>query len=410
MRSALQSTSGSRLIPGLSRRLLLKRGISTAAVAYALGPASADACHLTKTCWQGDTSTNTSTSTSTTSGGKTIYAGNYSQLKSAFAKIPSGGTIRLKNGTFSGSGTLKLSTSNVRIVAVNRLKAIIACNLDLAGGRITLEGVHMRGRSINSRGAYNRITRCRSTDAGTAINLFSGGNARVDHCEIMNWRYRGIHVRPKSGARNVIIEKNYFTNTRKVGGACIGLGASRHDSPVRSNAYVQYNLIYNNKSNDSAIMCKSSYNTIRHNTLLNSTYCYNRHGDYNKYIANWIENSKGIFLNDLKCKAIGNEVRSCVQGIQVAGGNIKPSQSQYYDNKWPYAEGTKLSGNRANRTAIGVSYSWSPRLPARNIIIEKHTGPIKFLNVKGVTRRSGSSESIPKAYKLARSKVGVNAS
>ena len=195
----------------------------------------------------------------------------------------------------------------------------------------------MRGQGIISRGDYNRITRCRSTDANTAIFLIAGGNARVDRCEVVNWRYRGINVRPKSGARNVIIEKCYLTNSLKVGGAGIGLGVSRHDSPIRSNAYVQYNLIENNKSNDAAIMCKSSYNTIRHNTLVNSTFCYNRHGDCNEFIANWIEDSKGIFLNDMKCKVIGNEVRGCVQGIQVACGNIPPDQSQYYDNKWPYA-------------------------------------------------------------------------
>ena len=145
-------------------------------------------------------------------------------------------------------------------------------------------------------------SRFRDTE-GTAVVLSGGVRPRVDHCEFVGIRGRGITVKPGGGkVRNPLIDRNDFRDfVGPAGGDAfeavqLGVGEEDSDTPLR--ATLQYNLFEGLRVDPETVAVRSSGNTVRFNTLVRARNLANPHGEDNLYLGNWAEESEGLLIHD----------------------------------------------------------------------------------------------------------------
>jgi len=227
---------------------------------------------------------------------------------------------------------------------------------------------------------------------------------------VKDFKGRGIVVKMQGGGsypKNAKIDHNYLHDARgneDHDAEAIQIGQSFNNTDQSANAIVEYNLLQRVSVDPEAISIKSSGNTIRYNTLVDSdANIMIRHGENNLIAGNWCENSRGIVVHDADNKVVGNKCKnSGYYGIRIMGGNLKPGVTS--GSGYPYADGTLVSGNDSDRLIIGQTFAGS--LSARNTRIEAHKGPIQRGNDVGTTIVSSRSVTAPTPKKLSSSDVG----
>lgn len=341
------------------------------------------------------------------------------ELRNALAAAKPGDEILLGDGTYAGEFRLRADgrpDAPIVLRAARRFGATLVDRITLAGRHGVLAELAFTGEGqpllAND---FCRLTRCRVTRPTrvAAIGIVRGRSCRVDHCEISDFVQRGINVDLDDPVEAPRIDHNYLHDQKRGGGnagSAIGVGQTAVHNLKTPHAIVEYNLL-ENTAHSETIACKSSGNLVQFNTVLDGRTINNRHGKNNSYIANWIEDSHGLNLNDRGCMAIGNRLVNCKVGLRVSAGTDAPDDvGSGKANKFPFGEGCLFVDNEADELIVGyVAERWKDPMPARDTQIEGHRGRIVYGLETGTRVMDGTKRAVPQPVRLTRDQVGPDA-
>lgn len=359
---------------------------------------------------------------------RTVTVTNSGQLQAALANAQAGDHIVLANGTYSGNFTATRGGAAGRPVIIrsqNLLGATLTSPISLRAQYIILQGIDFTGGgaislSASNTAAFRNRLRNPSTEGG--IITISGGitDWRVAYNEGIGWKRRGIYV-SMGGASGPFptrgrIDHNYMHNMDPIGhgsngGYAIGLGTDRAETNKRTNSQVDHNLVVDVPADEST-MSKSSGTTWLQNTLINSDWMNNRHGSYNKYISNWIENSKGINVTGRETEVIGNKFINASQGIRIKAGTIDPEAYATFRtaSSTPRAIDAKIIANGNVRVLVGErqGVAGQATLPALRTLIRDHQGTVQLEFHEGTIdqRTQAAGVNFPAPVKMTPAMVG----
>jgi hypothetical protein len=261
------------------------------------------------------------------------------------------------------------------------------------------------------------MTRCRQTDTeGIAVLVSKGVGVEVDRNELSGMRDRGISVSPDPGApsalRGTRIHRNLLRDFVGVPGTnvheAVQLGQTKSHTDINVGAVLELNLFERVGVDSECVSVKSSGNQVRLNTLLDcAAHLTNRHGNGNDFVANWLEGTNGIRLQDRGGRAIGNRLRGSANGLQVMCGNVSaagwPGSGTH-----PAADGWLLVGNDADKCKVGQAFD-GHGVRATGTRLEAHVGTVTFGDHTGTSQGGTASVPVPAPRRLARSEVGPGA-
>jgi hypothetical protein len=276
----------------------------------------------------------------------TINVSSVSGLQSAINNANPGDTIIAANGTYTLSSTLSIgcagtSTSHITIKAANTSGSTI----NGSGGVSFTSGaayVDFQGFVLNQTGSIGiptgsdhiRVTRCTvqlSIPSGSDVSYFniSGDNVQIDHCELRNKSTLGemldISGSGTQVARNLWVHHNYFHDFSSPGGngaETIRWGLSGL-SLSTGNGLCEYNLFVRCTGENELISNKSSGNTYRYNTFLDSVGAQmsQRHGNFNLIYGNYFRNTDGIRIYGDDNQIWSNYLEGNSSGINIGNGD-----------------------------------------------------------------------------------------
>lgn len=359
---------------------------------------------------------------------RTVNVNNSGGLQTALNNAEAGDHIVLANGTYSGSFTLSHSgTSGAPIVirSENLLGATLTGALTLRGANTIAQALDFTAGGTlrvqgNNAAAFRNRFRNPSTEGGVITISGSITGWRVAYNEVSDWKRRGIYVNmggangpnPTQGR----IDHNYMHHMNPVGhghngGYAIGLGADRAETNKRTNSQVDHNLVFEVPADEST-MSKSSGTTWIQNTLLNSDWMNNRHGSYNKYIANWVENAKGINVTGRETQVLCNKLINVNIGIRVKAGTIDPEPYATFRSQSSTVRAIDAqiisNGNAPILVGERQGVAGNATLPALRTLIKDHQGPIRFdFHQDTIDQRNQPGGiSCPAVHKMTVAEVG----
>src|SRR4051812_24895334 len=265
------------------------------------------------------------------------------QLSSAAAAAVAGDTITVAAGRYTG-GTIRVNGSGtaaapIRITAagVGATELGGSTTIDLTNSaHVVVEGFVFTGEAginVPPSAAATRVTRNTfGNKAGNALSV-AADDAEVDHNTFQNKTSAGVYLQINGPgahdmAKNVHIHHNYFYNHQFKGGnggesIRLGLSGRQHGD---ARALVEYNLFEKADGDSEALSVKSSNNTIRWNTFLNTRGTLSlRHGWGTTVDGNIIiGGSSGIRFFGNNHTIINNIVQgSSGMELELGGGEIK---------------------------------------------------------------------------------------
>jgi poly(beta-D-mannuronate) lyase len=203
--------------------------------------------------------------------------------------------------------------------------------INSSAAHVTIQGFKFTHRSggtaIQSGANFIRFTRNIFQCAGVGHYLLVAGvDAEIDHNEFRDKSTVGnmIDVRGAEGqvARRVWIHHNYFhdfTSAGANGAETIRWGLSGL-SLSTGNGLCEYNLFVRCNGENEMISNKSSGNTYRFNTVLDSREVSQRHGNDCFYYGNFIRNSGGIRVYGDRHKIFSNYLEGNSIGVNMGNG------------------------------------------------------------------------------------------
>jgi hypothetical protein len=365
---------------------------------------------------------------------RTVNVSTWAQLQTAFAGARPGDHIVLANtGSFSGDA-LTLSASGtaaapIVIRGASKLGPTIKGQLNLRGDHNWLWGIKTEGETIQVFGHWFKALRCRFYGKeNRCLRLFGTKYARVGYCELTVDPFTDTSISGRTGIavmvpdmsdppHDIQIDHNCFhdfpsknpEDYHERHSICILFGEDSAQRNVSMRGLVEYNRFDRCDQNTGAcIEPKSSDNTFRYNTLINSNASFiSRQGHNNLWLGNWIENSKGLRIYGDRNKAIGNKLVNTSAGLVVMAGNAEwdVGQSGYQQQAYKVL----LAGNDSNRTRIGEQFGSDFTCPALETRIEAHKGPISYGLHQGTVVVATTSETLPTPRRLELAEVGPNA-
>lgn len=345
-----------------------------------------------------------------------IFVSNSSELLLALETVRPGDEVVLANGTYSSSDGFILERSGtaeqpITFRAARPLGAELRSTFDIHADYVVLAGLDVSGVSVELDGTGSRVTRSRFRDTeGTALVISGGVRPRVDHCEFVAIRGRGITVKPGAGkVQNPLIDRNHFHHFVGPAGGdafeAVLLGATEADSDVPLRATLQYNLFEGLGVDAETVAVRSSGNTVRFNTLVRARNLANLHGEDNLYLGNWAEESEGFLLHDQRNQLQANKCVGCTFGFRIMAGGSEPQAPT--TALAPYARDTLLTGNDGP-VIIGQGHG-APglgELPRGTNIDRGHVGPIKVIDDADYFRFSYTGPALATPLKLGEAQVG----
>lgn len=321
-----------------------------------------------------------------------INVSNSSELTAALSEASPGDDIVLADGTYSGNFTLSANgtvENPIRIRAENVGGALMTGLLTLSGDNTRGFGLKWDSVSGSSQivllsGDNVWLQRCYFIDCN--VGTFGGSVNRgivavaspadsciVEYCEFSGWEtYSAIKFRTASttGCTNCIARYNYLHDTALSQALSHGGDGTRAGTDHMSgNAFIS-NYIYNVKSSSGiAIQIKGSGVTVEQNTVINSGYCFNRHGYNCIWRSNTMINSGGPWV--------------CGKGHQVIGN---------YNNK--AGTYTSIGCSTGTQTMDAWTPSGSNQPVGENILFAKNEGPLnlQMWNLSSHTLNSRNSD------------------
>jgi hypothetical protein len=337
------------------------------------------------------------------------------------------GTHILVRDGFTNGGTVTAVRAGTKANPIvirhetNKNTAKITAAVSLNKADVWLYGVECSGVKVSLGADRVKVLRCIIHDGpDLAIPFDNCDSAELGHCEVYGCQGRGISAGGSS--TNAWIHHNYCHDWSGAVGSNVheGIQAGRDknntDTSVR--ALIEWNLLLRVNIEQEAISVKSSDNTVRFNTLQdcgrptgNIGEIRNRHGERNKYHANYCDNSGGLACFDRGTEMLGN--------IVVNGGHIWAKAGSVTPDTWPGVAGTEpaswnavIAGNTGPLTVGQVLSSASPpqNKPAINTTVEAHTGSRAYDLDQGTPAYSATTtRAIPATRKLTVRDVGPDA-
>jgi poly(beta-D-mannuronate) lyase len=270
----------------------------------------------------------------------TYRVGSLSELTARINAASVGDEIIVADGVYSTSAAIDVrcagtATNRIIIRAATiggvEISGSHGFNLNPGAAHVTIQGFKFTHRSggaaIQSGANFIRFTRniFQCTGAGHFL-LVAGDDAEIDHNEFRDKSTVGnmIDVRGTDGqvARRVWVHHNYFhdfTSAGANGAETIRWGLSGLSLSTGS-GLCEYNLFVRCNGENEMISNKSSGNTYRYNTVLNSREVSQRHGNDCFYYGNIIRNSGGIRVYGDRHKLFSNYLEGNSIGVNLGNG------------------------------------------------------------------------------------------
>ena len=272
-----------------------------------------------------------------------VYVNSIAQLQTAINNASAGDRIIVANGTYATSAQ----------ITVNRIgtaaKPIVIEAATVGGAEITgsygfalnspsahvhIQGfkfTHISGRnSINSGAVFCRFTRNIFECSGDGNYLLvAGDDAQIDRNEFRNKSTVGnmIDVRGTGTqiARRVWIHHNYFhdfSNAGENGAETIRFGLSGL-SMSTGEGLIEYNLFVRCRGENELISNKSSGNTYRYNTFLDSAGAQLtlRHGNDCLVYGNYFRGTDGLRIFGDRHQIFSNYFEGNTKGVDMGNGD-----------------------------------------------------------------------------------------
>jgi len=251
-----------------------------------------------------------------------------------------GDEIVLADGIYATTSSIEVRRAGT---ATNRIiiRAETVGGVEMAGSHgfqvnsgaahVTIQGFKFThragGAAIQSGAHFIRFARNIFQCAGAGhFLLVAGDDTEIDHNEFRDKSTVGnmIDVRGAEGqvARRVWIHHNYFhdfTSAGANGAETIRFGLSGL-SLSTGNGLVEHNLFVRCNGENEMISNKSSGNTYRYNTVLDSREVSQRHGNDCFYYGNYIRNSDGIRVYGDRHKIFSNYLEGNSIGVNLGNG------------------------------------------------------------------------------------------
>jgi poly(beta-D-mannuronate) lyase len=264
-------------------------------------------------------------------------------LSTALTQARPGDTIAVAAGVYSG-GTIRITRSGTAQAPITISAAKVGA-AELTGAtkvefgavsHVVLEGFVFSGGvnlTVPPSASAVRITRNTFNNVSGHNVSISADDSEVDHNLFQNKTSEGVYLQvngpgARGMARNVHVHHNHFLNHR-FGGANngesirFGLSGRQHGD---ARGLIELNLFERADGDSEAIGIKSSNNTVRFNTLLNSRGTISlRHGSGTTVDSNFVVGGRSgirFFGND---HTIINNVVQDSSGLpmEVGGGEIR---------------------------------------------------------------------------------------
>jgi hypothetical protein len=273
-----------------------------------------------------------------------ITVSSVSQLQSAADRAQPGDRIELTDGSYTTSGPIRITRSGTGSAPIT-IAAQHVGGAEIRGSAgfaldgidyVTVEGfrlTHSGGLSIPGSSHHVRLSRNVIQIAGSATNwvTVTCDDCEVDHNTFQNKSTEGVFLQVAGAgasdmAQRVQVHHNYFLNhsySGSNGGESIRFGYS-YRQLSSAHGIVEYNLFERANGDSEAISVKSSDNTIRFNTIRNSSgSIVLRHGNRNLVEGNlMLGGSSGIRFYENDHVIINNVIQGGSGQIIAGSGTI----------------------------------------------------------------------------------------
>jgi hypothetical protein len=277
--------------------------------------------------------------------GATYQVSSIADLRTRINSAVAGDVIVMANGVYTATSSIGISRVGTAANPIT-IRAAIIGGVELTGtsgygfsansgaAHVHIQGfkfTHQSGRnSINNGATFIRFTRnvFECTGDGNYL-VISGHDAQVDYNEFRNKSTVGnmIDVRGSGSqiARRVWIHHNYFhdfTSAGENGAETIRFGLSGL-SLSTGNGLIEHNFFIRCRGENEMISNKSSGNTYRYNTVLDSAGAEisQRHGNDCLYYGNYMRNTAGIRVYGDRHLIFSNYLESNTIGVNMGNGD-----------------------------------------------------------------------------------------
>jgi poly(beta-D-mannuronate) lyase len=276
----------------------------------------------------------------------TCHVGTIADLKARIAAAVPGDVIVVSNGYYVSDDAITITnvaTAGRPIViqseTIGGAEIRGACGFVLASpaAYIVIQGfkfTHARAIGIATGTRHCRLTRnvielaIPPGSSGSYVRI-SDDDVEIDHNELRNKSTLGqmLDITGSDGqvARRLWVHHNYFHDFKKPGGngaetirwGLSGLSLSTGDG------LCEYNLFVRCRGENEIISNKSSGNTYRYNTLLDSPggEISQRHGNDCFYYGNYLRNTQGLRVCGDRHRIFSNYFESNSVGVNIANGD-----------------------------------------------------------------------------------------
>lgn len=356
------------------------------------------------------------------------------QLAEALAAAEPGDHIVLEDGSYATSGEFRLVRGGtvgrpVVLRAARPLAARLAGPFTVDADDVVVTGLRFTSGSAVG-GDRLHVLSCSfdDTDEGIALNVGRGQDVTVAYCAFVGCRGRGLSIDPSGKADKVRgthahhnLFKSFVGRAGQNAHEALQIGQGGVDALLRVGAVVEDNLFLDVSVDSETISVKSSDNTIRRNTFRDCrSRPTNRFGNDNRWHANWIESSHGIWIYGAGHELAGNRIIDSRDGIAIMAGNAPPLsiRGRALTAKGelkvlrPHCQDVRVVGNEADRLIIGKVIEQSGEaytMPAVGTRIAGHVGPIELELEQDTRIDPAVPAGVPVAARLDPKEVGPEA-
>jgi hypothetical protein len=275
---------------------------------------------------------------------RTFRVSSLSALQSRINSALPGDLIILTNGVYTSTATINIDrqgtaqnpiTISADTIGGAEIRGSASFSVNSPAAWIVIRGfrlTHSIG-TVQARAGASHIRLTRNvfqlTGDGRYL-LVSGDDCEVDHNTFQNKSTAGqmfsIHGPGSSGmAQRTWVHHNLFQNFTNIGangGETLQIGLSGR-SLTNAHTLIENNLFVNCNGENELISNKSSANTFRYNTILNSTSgeLTLRHGNDCVVHSNFFLNSAGLRFFGDDHQIYSNYFEDCDPGIQIGNGD-----------------------------------------------------------------------------------------
>ncbi|GBD44959.1 hypothetical protein HRbin40_02455 [bacterium HR40] len=363
---------------------------------------------------------------------RTVEVATAAQLQAALAAARPGDLIRLANGLYAGNFELQAQATADRPIVVRAqslLGATFSGSFTLSGSCGVLYGLAFAGpdSGVVIAGSDNRVTRCtfRDSTRNAVIQFrYDGTRGRLDHCDVTVRPFDGSE--PAGTVRRAIVVDTRSDRTHTYAridrnwihdfgtkpnpndywsgfNTALVVTTTGLRSHIPTYALIEYNRFENFlDSLGASVATKGTKTTFQYNTFINSQgFLELRCGWESKVVGNWFEDWRYITVRDSD-HIIANNRFVNSQGIFLMAGNREANIS---DDERGRALRVRVAHNQGS-VVVGKKWVATETYPAKDCVIEAHTGAIQYELHTGTVVRPTSDIPPYTPVKLGRSDVG----